>query len=71
MRKLAVLLLFLFVAGIGGALAQTRTVSGKVTSSQDGEGIPGVTVRVKGTTIVANTNFDGSYVLTVGPEHRT
>ncbi len=71
MRKLAFLLLFLFVAGIGGALAQTRTVSGKVTSSQDGEGIPGVTVRVLGTTIGAITNFDGSYVLTVAPEHRT
>lgn len=71
MRKLAFLLLFLFVAGIGGALAQTRTVSGKVTSSQDGEGIPGVTVRVKGTTIGAITNFDGTYVLNVGPEHRT
>ncbi|MCE1201023.1 MAG: SusC/RagA family TonB-linked outer membrane protein [Bacteroidia bacterium] len=71
MRKIAVLLVFLLVAGISGAFAQTRTVSGKVTSSQDGMGIPGVTVVVKGTTIGAITDLDGKYQINVRPEHRT
>ncbi|MDD3701143.1 MAG: carboxypeptidase-like regulatory domain-containing protein [Bacteroidales bacterium] len=71
MRHFTLMLVFLFVAGIGGALAQTRTVSGKVTSSQDGEGIPGVTVRIKGTTIGAITDLDGYYELNVRPDHRT
>jgi TonB-linked SusC/RagA family outer membrane protein len=71
MRKITVMLVFLLVAGISGAFAQTRTVAGKVTSSQDGLGIPGVTVMVKGTTIGAITDFDGNYRIDVRPEHRT
>lgn len=71
MRKIAVLMVFLLAAGISGAFAQTRTVSGKVTSSQDGMGIPGVTVVVKGTTIGAITDLDGKYQINVRPEHRT
>ncbi len=65
------MLVFLLVAGISHAFAQTRTVAGKVTSSQDGMGIPGVTVMVKGTTIGAITDIDGNYELQVRPEHRT
>ncbi|HMM11784.1 MAG TPA: SusC/RagA family TonB-linked outer membrane protein [Bacteroidales bacterium] len=71
MRKIAVLMVFLLAAGISSAFAQTRTVSGKVTSSQDGMGIPGVTVVVKGTTIGAITDLDGKYQINVRPEHRT
>lgn len=71
MRKIAVLMVFLLAAGISSAYAQTRTVSGKVTSSQDGMGIPGVTVVVKGTTIGAITDLDGKYQINVRPEHRT
>ncbi|MBK9292363.1 MAG: SusC/RagA family TonB-linked outer membrane protein [Bacteroidetes bacterium] len=71
MRKIAVLLVFLIAAGMSSAFAQTRTVSGKVTSSQDGMGIPGVTVVVKGTTIGAITDLDGKYQINVRPEHRT
>lgn len=65
------MLVFLLVAGISHAFAQTRTVTGKVTSSQDGMGIPGVTVMVKGTTIGAITDIEGMYELQVRPEHRT
>lgn len=71
MRKITLMLVFLLVAGISGAFAQTRTVTGKVTSSQDGMGIPGVTVMVKGTTIGAITDLDGNYEINVRPEHRT
>ena len=44
------------------ALAQDITVSGKVTGS-DGDGIPGVTVQVKGTSKGTQTGLDGSYTL--------
>ncbi|GAA4051792.1 TonB-dependent receptor [Hymenobacter glaciei] len=47
------------------ALAQTgRTVSGTVTSDT-GEGLPGVTIIVKGTTVGATTNVNGEYSLAV------
>jgi len=65
------MLVFLLIAGVNFAFAQSRTVTGKVTSSQDGMGIPGVTVMVKGTTIGTTTNLDGMYSLNVRPEHRT
>lgn len=41
------------------AIAQQITVTGKVSSS-DGP-IPGVSIRVKGTTVVAQTNGDGNF----------
>ncbi|WP_187261612.1 SusC/RagA family TonB-linked outer membrane protein [Pontibacter beigongshangensis] len=44
--------------------AQTITVSGRVVDNT-GEGLPGVSVVVKGTTIGANTDIDGRYSLTV------
>ncbi|WP_188559917.1 SusC/RagA family TonB-linked outer membrane protein [Hymenobacter glacieicola] len=46
------------------ALAQTRTVSGRVTDRTNGEGLPGVTVLVKGTTTGVSTNSDGTFTLT-------
>lgn len=63
MRKITLMLVFLLVAGISGAFAQTRTVTGKVTSSEDGSGVPGVTVFVKGTTVGTVTDLDGNYSL--------
>ena len=46
--------------------AQDRTVSGKVTSSDDGSGIPGASVAVKGTSKGTSTDMDGNYKITVG-----
>jgi len=45
--------------------AQDRTVSGKVTSSEDGLGIPGASVAVKGTSKGTSTDADGNYKITV------
>lgn len=42
-------------------LAQERTISGTVVASDDGIGIPGVNVVVKGTTNGTATDFDGNY----------
>ncbi len=68
MRKITILLAFLFFVGANIANAQTRTISGKVTGSSDGQGIPGVTVQVEGTTVGTVTDIDGNYSLDVSPE---
>jgi TonB-linked SusC/RagA family outer membrane protein len=47
------------------ALAQERTVSGRVTSTEDGSALPGVNVVVKGTTNGTVTDADGNYKLSV------
>ncbi len=57
------LLLSLFITSV--ALAQDRIVSGKVTSSEDGSGVPGVNVVVKGTTNGTTSDANGSYNLSV------
>ncbi|MBS4055958.1 MAG: SusC/RagA family TonB-linked outer membrane protein [Bacteroidales bacterium] len=71
MRKITIMLVFLLIAGVNFAFAQSRTVTGKVTSSQDGMGIPGVTVQIKGTTIGTITDIEGNYSINVMPDHRT
>lgn len=43
-------------------------VSGTVTSSADGQGIPGVSILVKGTLTGTVTDIDGSYTITVPDE---
>ena len=65
MRKF-LLLMFLFLsAALGRAVAQDRTVSGRVVDRTTGEGLPGVTVLVKGTQTGGATNADGSFSLSV------
>jgi TonB-linked SusC/RagA family outer membrane protein len=46
------------------ALAQDRTVTGKVTSADDGSTLPGVSIQLKGTSRGTTTNSDGNYSLT-------
>ncbi|CCH51658.1 TonB-dependent receptor plug [Fibrisoma limi BUZ 3] len=59
----------LFVVWLGAfalpALAQERRVAGKVTSAEDGNPLPGVSVVVKGTTRGTQTDSEGNYSLTV------
>jgi len=57
------LLWFLFSLLSISVAAQERTVSGKVTDA-DGKPIPGVTVKVKNTTISTMTNVSGVYTIT-------
>ena len=45
--------------------AQNRTVTGTVTASDDGQPIPGVTVKLKGTSIGTQTSVAGKYTLSV------
>lgn len=65
MKKSLFSMLILCVIGLQSVLAQSREVSGVVTSADDGLSIPGVSVIVKGTTIGTTTDFDGNYSLNV------
>lgn len=64
MRKFALMLVLLIFAGVQVILAQT-TVTGTVSSSEDGKGIPGATVLVKGTTVGLTTDMSGKYSINV------
>jgi TonB-linked SusC/RagA family outer membrane protein len=55
------LLFSLFMIQTGFAQAQSRSVSGNVTSTVDGMGIPGASIAVQGTKIGTTTDFDGNY----------
>ena len=63
LRKLKMLVLFCTVSF--ALMAQTKSISGVVKSSEDGESLIGVTVRVKGTSTGIITNIDGKYSITV------
>jgi TonB-linked SusC/RagA family outer membrane protein len=47
------------------AFAQTRALSGRVTDQKSGEGLPGATVLLKGTTTGVSTSVDGRFTLNV------
>lgn len=64
-RNLTVVLLLLSLA----AWAQERTVSGKVTSADDGSGVPGVNVLEKGTSNGTTTDMDGNFRINVSSEN--
>ncbi|RYE90236.1 MAG: SusC/RagA family TonB-linked outer membrane protein, partial [Cytophagaceae bacterium] len=65
MKQKLLLTFSLLVVLLQVALAQTRTVSGRVTDQKTGEGLPGVTVLLKGTTNGISTGSDGAFSLTV------
>lgn len=64
MRKILLLGLTLFLVN-AMAFAQGRVVTGTVTSLEDGMGVPGATVLVKGTTIGTATDIDGKYSINI------
>jgi len=63
MKKNLFSMLVLCLIGLQSVLAQSREVSGIVTSADDGLSIPGVSVIIKGTTIGTTTDFDGKYTI--------
>ena len=69
MRKLFLLMLgVLFVAG--QLLAQSRTISGKVTDPK-GAPVPNASIMVKGSTIGTTSKTDGTFSITVPASART
>jgi TonB-linked SusC/RagA family outer membrane protein len=64
MRKLLLLFAVSLTAGLQVAVAQSRPVKGKVLDEK-GEGIPGASVKIKGTTQGTVTDVDGNFALDV------
>lgn len=63
------LLLYLFTTCIGLMhIANAQTITGTVTGADDGEPLPGVNIKIKGTTQGTITDFDGKYTLDVSGE---
>ena len=62
-RKLLTLCVFLLFAMYAGA--QNRVVTGTVTTKEDGQPLPGASVRVKGTNSGTQTNAAGQFTISV------
>jgi TonB-dependent SusC/RagA subfamily outer membrane receptor len=62
LKFLVVIALLFFVSE---AYAQSLRLTGKVTQKSDGQGVPGASVAIKGTTIGTVTDINGNYTLTV------
>jgi len=65
MKKSLLLSVFFVLTLVVQVWAQSRTVSGVVTDQTSGQGLPGVAVIVKGTTVGTATAADGSYTVNV------
>lgn len=62
-KRFLLLLLGLFLTGL--VMAQQRKITGTVTSEENGDPIPGVTIRPKGLNVGTITAADGTYSLTM------
>ncbi|MCO4291294.1 SusC/RagA family TonB-linked outer membrane protein [Solitalea sp. MAHUQ-68] len=60
-KYLHILLLLLFMGISATAFSQQRTIKGTVTSADDKQPIPSVTVMIKGTSTATQTDLDGKY----------
>ncbi|WP_181304792.1 TonB-dependent receptor [Rufibacter sp. XAAS-G3-1] len=65
MLRLLLFALSICIAQAG--FAQSKTITGRVTSSDDGSAMPGVSVVVKGTTNGTSTDVDGRYSIQAAP----
>ena len=64
MRK-TVLLLLAVCLGSTLSFAQSRVLSGSITATEDGQGLPGASLIYKGTNIGANADSDGKFSIKV------
>jgi TonB-linked SusC/RagA family outer membrane protein len=63
--KKELLLWLLLLSCAFHAVAQTRTLTGKVTEKADGSPLPGVSVKIKGTNTGTTTAGNGSFKITI------
>jgi Ca-activated chloride channel homolog len=68
MKKIAFILIVFMLQASTFAEVQEIVITGTVTSSEDGSGLPGVNVVEKGTSTSCVTNIDGKYTITVHGE---
>jgi TonB-linked SusC/RagA family outer membrane protein len=71
MKKITFFLTLFAFIGINVVFAQQREVTGKVSSKEDNEALPGVTVIVKGTNIGTSTDVNGNFTLYVPEKYST
>jgi len=71
MRKLRFLLACLLLVGVGLVNAQSKSISGRVLSAEDGQPIIGATVKVKGTSIGTITNTEGAFKINIPDNNKT
>lgn len=64
-QKLQLLLMVIVVLSHFVVHAQNRVITGTITAKEDGLPIPGVSVKVKGTSIVVSTGANGRFSLSV------
>ena len=57
------LLVFLFMGILGSAMAQSSTVTGKITQSSDGKSLSGANVLVKSTTTKTVSDANGMFTI--------
>ena len=65
MKHFFFMVVFLMTCLLQQAVAQDKSVSGKVTDGANGQGLPGVTVLAKGTRVGTATGADGQFTLSV------
>jgi TonB-linked SusC/RagA family outer membrane protein len=66
LKRIIIPFVWACLLAFSGALqAQTQAVSGRVTSSEDGAGLPGVNVTLKGSQTGTITDANGAYTLNV------
>ena len=65
MKKVLLALSCVMIFGLGSIFAQTRTITGTITGSDDGYPVPGASVMVKGTSIGTVAQSNGAYSLNV------
>ena len=70
MKKIAFFFLNFLLMGTLSVFSQTRMLSGRVTTAEDGGPVPGVSVVVQGTTLGTVTDMDGNYSLQVPQDTR-
>ncbi len=68
MKKLTLLIAFMSICSLQFLLAQSREITGVISTAQDNSPLPGATITVKGTTIGAISRPDGKYSIDV-PEN--
>ena len=69
MKKIHILFIAILYTTVSHA-QQKKTVTGRITSSQDNAALPGVNVIIKGTTLGTSTNSDGIFTIEAS-DHQT
>jgi TonB-linked SusC/RagA family outer membrane protein len=70
-RKFTLIILPILFFWATATMAQTKVVSGKVTQAENGASLPGVVVKVGGSSTAVSTNNNGDYTITVPAANAT